>query len=104
MVTKLDEKMVPEWSHEFMKIKPLGAHGRFFRFCVVLEVCVFYDEFGSAKSRPVISKFSNVGVQKTKYSKKQTIFWEGSAGEACRGGERGRVKLLEFEHSQRAVS
>ena len=45
----------------------------------------FVMSFGSAKSRPEIAKFSNVGGQVDS----GRLFGEGSAGEAvCRGRER----------------
>ena len=54
----------------------------------------FYEFFGSGKSQPEITIFNCVGGQ----LKKTRLVWEGSAGDAvCRGGERGGVKLPQFE-------
>ena len=45
MVTELNENWMPKWSQQIIKIKPLGAHGRFFGDFVRFLTDVFFYEF-----------------------------------------------------------
>ena len=92
MVTKFDEKMMPKWSPQIIKIEPLGAHGRvLLRCCEVLKVCFFFLQIfwigkKSARNRTFQKCWRPV--------LKTTVLLFGVDG---KGGVSGKRKSLGFE-------
>ena len=86
MVTKFDEQMTPKWFQKVIKIEPFGAHGQFLCLFVRFWEDVFFEEL--LDRQKVGPKAQNLAM----------------LGAVCPGGERGGVKLLEFEDCWRAFS